>query len=201
MVDNLLKYGVNPHGLDANGNAQEPMPLDEFRVMVREKLKDFSSHSPQVGHEGHLNCCTLLCIAAFLGCEGTVKLLLDNGANPNAIDPNGEMPLHLAVRDNNCAIVERLIKKGACLESRDCHDRTPIDWALSFGGHEMIELLRNKGASFGSIDWRGIDPVFRALEYGHTNGRAILPPHIVEWADDHAIRHQNRWPYGQYPGD
>lgn len=65
----------------------------------------------------------------------------------------------------------------------------------------MVELLRNKGASFGSIDWRGIDLVFRALEYGHTNGRAILPAHIVDWADDHAIRHQNRWPYGHYPGD
>lgn len=201
IIGGLLGYGVNPHGLDANGNAQEPMPLEEFREMVHEKLADISSHAPQVSHEGYLNCCTPLCIAAFLGCEKAVKLLLDHGANPNAMDPNGEMPLHLAVRDKNCAIAERLIKKGACLESRDCHGRTPLDWALSFGGHEMIELLRDKGASVGSIDWRSVDPVLRALEYGHTRGSPLLPSHIVDWADDHTLNHQNRWLYGRYPGD
>ena len=146
------------------------MPLEEFREMVHEKLADISSHFPQVGHESSLNCCTPLCIAAFLGCENAVKLLLDHGANPNSMDPNGEMPLHLAVRDKNCPIAELLIKEGACLGSWDCHDRTPLDWALSSGGHEMIELLHNKGASIGSIDWRGVDPVLQALEYGHTTG-------------------------------
>ncbi|KAJ5194476.1 hypothetical protein N7491_001814 [Penicillium cf. griseofulvum] len=206
FLDILLKYGVNPHGLDANGNMQEPMPIGEFRVMVRERLSDYTSHYPQLGHDGHLNCCTPLCIAAFLGCEGAVKLLLEHGANPNGIDPNGEMPLHLAVRDKNCAVAERLIKHGASLESRDCHGRTPIDWALSFGGHEMIQLLRDKGASARSIDWRGVDPIFRALDYGHTADwaavrRGLLPPHIVDWADDYTIGHQQRWPYYRYPGD
>ncbi|KAJ5705509.1 hypothetical protein N7536_001198 [Penicillium majusculum] len=187
IIGGLLGYGVNPHGLDANGNAQEPMPLEEFREMVHEKLADISSHFPQVGHESSLNCCTPLCIAAFLGCENAVKLLLDHGANPNSMDPNGEMPLHLAVRDKNCPIAELLIKEGACLGSWDCHDRTPLDWALSSGGHEMIELLHNKGASIGSIDWRG--------------EAAPLLSHIVDWADDYTFRHQSGWPYGRYPGD
>ncbi|KAJ5213809.1 hypothetical protein N7449_000978 [Penicillium cf. viridicatum] len=56
---------------------------------------------------------TVARIASFLGCENAVKLLLDHGANPKAMDPNGEMPLYLAVRDKNCAIAERLIKEGS----------------------------------------------------------------------------------------
>ncbi|CAI7649704.1 unnamed protein product [Penicillium glandicola] len=202
VVGSLLEYGVNPHGLDANGNAQEPMPLEEFRVMVREDLADFSAHSPQLGHEGYLNCCTPLCIAAFLGCTETVKLLLDHGADPNATDPNGEMPLHLAVRDKDCVSAELLIEKGACLESRDCHDQTPLSWALSYGGHEMIELLRNNGASAASLDWEGgVDPVLGALVYGHTTTRTLLPPHIVDWADAYTYGHQNSWLYGRHHGD
>ncbi|KAJ5402129.1 uncharacterized protein N7487_008025 [Penicillium crustosum] len=56
IIGGLLGYGVNLHGLDANGNAQEPMPLEEYREMAHENLENISSHFPRVGHEGHLDC-------------------------------------------------------------------------------------------------------------------------------------------------
>ncbi|KAJ5607629.1 hypothetical protein N7537_004248 [Penicillium hordei] len=39
------------------------------------------------------------------------------------------------------------------------------------------------------------------LEYGHAREYALLPSHIVDWADGYTIRHQNRWRYNRYPGD
>ncbi|KAJ5365577.1 hypothetical protein N7517_008463 [Penicillium concentricum] len=205
LVDSLLEYGVNPHGLDANGNMQELMPIEEFRVMALEKLSPIVRYGRPVGDEGYINCCTPLCIAVFLYSNETIKLLLEYGADPNGKDPNGEMPLHLAVRYRSRWIAECLIKKGACLESRDCHGWTPIDWALSYGSHEIIQLLRDKGASVDSLDWSGGDPVFRALRYGHTAEpetiMTLLPPHIVDWADKNTLYYQHSWPYYTYPGD
>lgn len=55
-----------------------------------------------------------LLIASAMGSEGVTKLLLDNGADPNAIGRDGFSSLHHAARDKKAAgIVKALLKKGA----------------------------------------------------------------------------------------
>ncbi|OQE41920.1 hypothetical protein PENCOP_c004G01143 [Penicillium coprophilum] len=184
----LLKHGVNPDGLDANGNPQEPMPIEGFREMVHEKVSDFSDR------------------LARAGSQRSRRALTGTWGGPNVKDPNGDMPLHLAVRDNNCAIAGRLIKKGASLESRDCHGWTLVDWALRFGGHKMVQLLRDKGASGGFLSWSGGDPIFRALEYGHTLRSNPLEGYfcrrtLLTGGGNSTTGHQEPWLRYRYPGD
>ena len=47
---------------------------------------------------------TPLIIASSIGNPEVVKLLLDNGANPNAVDANGFTALHRVVRDSDYGV-------------------------------------------------------------------------------------------------
>jgi ankyrin repeat protein len=43
-----------------------------------------------------------------------VRLLLQNDADPNAVDARGETPFHVACRHNQLAAVHELTQWGAC---------------------------------------------------------------------------------------
>ncbi|KAJ5404401.1 hypothetical protein N7509_004272 [Penicillium cosmopolitanum] len=194
-VELLLKHGVDPNGLDANGNSPKPIPLEEFQEMIKES-RHHDRRDPPDGFT-HRVCCTPLCIAAFLGAIEVLHLLLKHGANPSFMDPCGDLPLHLAVMRKSECMVRMLITRGASVHTRDRHGWAPLQWALKFGGHDVVELLLNEGASIDCIDSNGIDPIFRVLEYGHeTRNLPLLPPQIVNTGDWLITLSQGRWPHG-----
>lgn len=61
------------------------------------------------------DCCgdTPLHVLVRRGDRYAVGLLLENGADPNAIGDMGETPLHVAVSGGDLVIIERLIQSGA----------------------------------------------------------------------------------------
>ncbi|MEO1582840.1 MAG: ankyrin repeat domain-containing protein [Pseudomonadota bacterium] len=56
---------------------------------------------------------TPLHILVRRGDRYAVGLLLENGANPNAVGDMGETPLHVAVSEGDHVIVEKLVQSGA----------------------------------------------------------------------------------------
>lgn len=48
-----------------------------------------------------------------------VRLLLQDGADPNAPDENGLTPLHAGARNSNSTVVSHLLDAGAQLNARD----------------------------------------------------------------------------------
>lgn len=87
--------------------------------------------------------------AAFAGQLGTVRLLIEGGAGPDAKARQDVTPLMMAAAAPlpNTALVRLLIEKGADLHARDMSGRTVLDWALMQGGTEVARLLRSSGAT------------------------------------------------------
>ncbi|HBE78043.1 MAG TPA: hypothetical protein DDW65_09740 [Firmicutes bacterium] len=114
---------------------------------------------------------TALMKAAIGGYSGSVKLLIDKGANLNLQDALGQTALMHAVgnvygvnyetktEDTTC--VKLLIDKGANLNIQDPIGMTALYQAASCGLSETAKLLINKGAKFDMPD--GSNAVYWAI--------------------------------------
>lgn len=80
--------------------------------------------------------------AAEHGLAELAALLLDQGAEVNALDNFSNTPLHLAVR--HPALVELLLARGARVDARNAFGNTPLH--LAVGDRRVVELLLAAGA-------------------------------------------------------
>lgn len=85
---------------------------------------------------------TALLSAVWDGHAATVDLLLQRGADVDAVNERKRTALMLAAIRGNTAITEVLLKKGASLEARDGRDNTALMWAEFSQRTEVAELLR-----------------------------------------------------------
>ena len=76
-----------------------------------------------------------------------VKLLLEAGANPNARDPRGQIPLHIAARDWQISAVEQLVSAGSDVNARDKKGTGPAMTAFELGQTDMFDLMVAHGAT------------------------------------------------------
>jgi ankyrin repeat protein len=79
-----------------------------------------------------------------------VKLLLDSGAEVNAVNRWGQTPLHYACVCRQKEIVEVLLDSGADVNIRDKNGHTAVALASSPKGtanKDIVELLVSKGAA------------------------------------------------------
>lgn len=81
--------------------------------------------------------------AAAMGQSEIVRLLLDNGANPNFVQQPGLLtPLHIAASRKDIEIVRLLVERGASIESVSADGRKPADIADERQNHEIARYLR-----------------------------------------------------------
>jgi hypothetical protein len=110
------------------------------------------------GHTG----VTLLHLASSLGLTRFVAGLLARGANPNALDRNGNTPLHLAALNGHSNIIYRLRLAGADHKIKSIRGLIPADLALSLRAHQAALIphqrsvsprIRSRRASVASLEW------------------------------------------------
>ena len=121
----LLANGVN---VDSRSHRWQPMNGIE--------LEDWSSIG---GYDW-----TPLMVAAGEGHQAVVDLLIDGGADLNAINSLGQTSLHFAAAAfwrENLGIVRSLVAGGANVAMKDNEERRPVDMAVSKGFMETAELL------------------------------------------------------------
>ncbi|MCY3837588.1 MAG: ankyrin repeat domain-containing protein [Gammaproteobacteria bacterium] len=72
-----------------------------------------------------------------------VAALAGAGADPNAVDHEGQTPLHLAARwEADPGLIDALMAVGAYADLPDDAGRTVIDWAVVGDNAEVLASLR-----------------------------------------------------------
>lgn len=95
-----------------------------------------------------------------------VKLLIEKGANVNAPDSGGSLPIQNAARNRNAPLVELLVDKGADPNRRDSDGFTALLNAINRNHVPTVEMLARKGADLELPTPHGIAPLTWAIGDG-----------------------------------
>jgi hypothetical protein len=104
--------------------------------------------------------------------------LIAEGADVNAKDGYGSIPLHFAVEQGNLDVARLLLDRGANVNAKSgaplagpITGRTPLHIAVAQGNFEITRLLLDRGADINAKDGRGSTPL--SLATGGGNGKII----------------------------
>jgi ankyrin repeat protein len=119
---------------------------------------------------------TPLHLAAFFGRSDCVELLLEGGADADAVAKNTMRvtPLHSAAAAGETAIARRLLETGADASARQEGGYTPLHAAAQNGDVELVELLLAHGADAGEATDGGVTSAELAATAGHRELAARL---------------------------
>ena len=146
---------------------------------------------------------TPLHIAAFNGRLEIAQVLLDHGANANAMDEWGETPFHLVSegeydsQEHSIGIAWLLLEHGVDVNAQKKDKATPLHSAALNGRLEITQVLLDHGASANEKDELGETPLhlvsqgeYESQDHGVGIARLLLEHN----ADVHAPNKYNNTP-------
>ena len=126
---------------------------------------------------------TALSFACTIGDFGIAKLLIENGANVNALDIDRCTPISWAGNGGHIDIVKLLLEHGAEVNAGSKHGLTPLIHAAVRGETEIVALYLENGAK--SKHSSGTTALIHACSFGFLDTAKLLLP----YSD---INHQNK---------
>jgi cytohesin len=105
-----------------------------------------------------------------------VDILLARGADVNAKNTAGMMPIHIAASTQK-GLVERLVAKGADVNAKGMDDMSPLFLAAAEGRPDVVEWLIAHGAEADARAKNGDTPLLVAAENGCSDEAKILLNH------------------------
>ncbi|KAH8762780.1 ankyrin repeat-containing domain protein [Hyaloscypha finlandica] len=122
----------------------------------------------EVNWKGNDGGWTPLLRAAKNGHYAVVYWLLENGAELESKDMNGQTSLSWAAKNGHYNVTWLLLEKGADLESKDKSRRKPLSFAAENGHEDVVKLLLENAAELKTKDsLYGETPLCWAVRNGH----------------------------------
>lgn len=162
MVEALLRAGADPAALDRNGQTALHLCCEYDQLDCLSVALSCSSSSTCLeirNYEG----LSPLHLAVLRGHKGLARMLLDAGADINAMDiKSGQSPLMHAVESNNTDMVHFLIESGCDVNSQSYSGNTALHSACGRGQVDTVRLLLKSGSDSSLKNYHNDTPVMVA---------------------------------------
>ncbi len=123
---------------------------------------------------------TALHLSAIEGHVDVAALLLDRGADPNALAPGAMTPLHFAAMLARPELAGLLVRRGARMDVRNASGMMPLHLAAN---EKVVDVLAKAGADVNALASKGQTPL-------HTARHGLVAQALVEHKADLRIRNQ-----------
>lgn len=145
-------------------------------------LSELLTSEPSLAGEENEDGLTLLGYAAHFGSPQAVLVLLDAGADVNAVSHSriayipSNTALHAAIAGKrNLEVIRLLLERGARTDLRDSNGQTCLHSAAYHADSvEIILMLIDRGANPGTKDKNGATPLDLAVQRGNANVAELL---------------------------
>jgi ankyrin repeat protein len=153
-VKSLLKKGVNPNILDANGSPMLVLAIREKSSKVIDVLLGDKNIDVDLSDK---NGETPLMMASIDGNLPLVKTLVIG--HKAQLDHIGWTPLHYACAKGQLEVAQFLIANGATVDSMSLGNTTPLMMAVQSGNELLVKLLLDKGADLQLRNDQGLTAI------------------------------------------
>jgi len=161
IAELLIAKGADVNAKDTRGRTPIDLAMNQGRKEIAKlllsKSGDISLHA-----------------AAYIGDLQRVEKFIDDGADVDTKDQEGQTVLHHAAKAGEIEVIELLIAKGADVKAKDKRNFTPLHEAVRGRHKDVVALLIDNGANVNARARWGYTPMYYAAWSGITEVVELL---------------------------
>jgi uncharacterized protein len=176
IVTLFLDRGAPIDAQNLDGSTALYQAAETGRLRIVRQLVEHGANVSLAGRNG-----TPLSAAAYMGSEPIAQLLIEKGADPNALDATQKGAIVYAAGRGFSGVTRLLLDHGVGVNARYGNDLTALMWAAGYSDEagvddvaKVLTLLIERGARLDDQDNRGRTALMIAAELGHTGAAELL---------------------------